>query len=213
MKSLTLPDYAQFGRSGLCSCKWKGDGDRRLSCRPEKHTIWRINGAATERLAPFNYLSFNGNVMHCWTSLAWVPGSHGSHRVTQAGGAILSMFDSLSVRVGIQVGLQRDSLLEKLPTITNVRQKSLLAFRTDYLGQVDLALIPPKGLVPARWLDKPAVITALDAQYTFNALQGMGEEFQGWFPEREGPVTFGSEEARAVIMPVRLSRWTNYEPR
>jgi hypothetical protein len=210
MKTLTLPDYARFGRSGLCSCKWKGDGDG--SCRLEKHTIWRIDGAATERLVPFNYVASNGHVVHCWTSLAWVPGSQGSHRVTQAGREILSLFDSFPV-LGIQVSLQRDSLLERLPTTTKVRQESVLAFRTDYLGQVDLALLPPKGAVSPRWLDKPAVITALDAQYTFNALQGMGEEFQGWFPEGEGPVTFGSEEARAVIMPVRLSRWTNYEPR
>lgn len=212
LKTATLPDYARFATLALCPCPWKGENDN--TCRALVHTIYRFpaNGDVPGRLRGFDYAATNGHVLHLWRREDHLPDPGRTEDATER---ILETFASLLPQEGLEITVDRDAILEVLPTNGKVRARHMVAFRATYAGDAEWALIKPLEDAPDRHEELPpqfqrtAVQTfhCLSARLIWNAFQGMGPILRMWLPMDYGkPSTLEGEGTRAMIMPMRDHR-------
>lgn len=213
------PDYARFAKGGLCPCTWKGEQDN--SCNALRHTIYRIptNGQTPHRLALFHFACTSGIVLHLWRREHHIPQDA---RVEQADERILSMFDGIQPRVGLEAEWSRDEIVLALPAAKTVRAKVVVAFRLRYAGEKAWEIVegaedphdprPParravKYEYPASFATDPShVVTFLNGQLLWNALQGVDATFRMWIPEDPlHHVTIEGDGLRAILSAMRLS--------
>jgi hypothetical protein len=212
------PDFARFAKGGLCPCTWKREQD--YSCNALRHTIYRIptNGQTPHRLAPFHFACTSGTVLHLWRLEHWIPQDA---RVEEADERVLTLFDNVQPRVGLEAEWDRDEIVLALPTHKTVRAKVVVAFRLRYAGEKAWEIVQgaedpndprPPGRQDLAYHYPPAfeahpshVVTFLNGHLLWNALQGVGPTFRMWIPEEWlKPVTIEGDGTRAIVMPMRL---------
>jgi hypothetical protein len=207
------PDYARFAKGGLCPCTWKGHQD--YSCNPLRHTIYRIpaNGQTPHRLALFHFCCTSGIVLHLWRREHYIPQDA---RVEDADEQTLSLFEALQPRVGLEAEWDRDVIVLTLPTAKTVRAKVAVALRLCYAGEKAWEILQGveeskyrdlRYTVPRAFEASPChVVSFLNGQFLWNALQGVGPTFRMWIPEDPlQHVTIEGDGTRAIVMPMRLS--------
>jgi len=209
MKTATLPDYMRFANLGLCPCPWKGETDR--TCRPLIHTIYRFpaNGDVPGRLQGFHYAATNGQALHLWRRDHHLPEVGKTQDATERE---LEMFSSVLPREGIEIMVERDPILQVLPTNAKVRAAHIVAFRASYAGDAEWTLLKPlqdnpllhEELPPQFQRTAMQTLHCLSARLVWNAFQGTGPTLRMWLPMEYGrPVTLEGEGTRALVMPMR----------
>jgi len=205
-----FPDFENFAKSSLCPCPWRGEND--ATCQAFFHTIYRIpeNGQTPQRLAAYHFAGINRHALHLWCREDYLPDGM---TVAQADERTLDKLSSLLPRLGLEMVLARDPLVEILPENPKARARHMLVFRATLAGDVAWHLARPledhpdshEPIPPEFTWSDYQVVHALNGRLLWNALLGIGATFHMWLPEDPyRPVTIEGDSTRALIMPMRL---------
>jgi hypothetical protein len=207
-----FPDFAKYAKQGLCPCPWRGEDDS--TCRPMFHTVYRIpdNGQTPARLAGYHFIAVNRHTMHLWRRDEYTP----QGMTVGEDKEILESLSGIPPRMGLEVLLARDSILDSLPPdVLSFRKGKtihVVAFRLTYAGDFAWHILtsldgnsyrlPP--LPPGFEEPDGQVVHKLSAKLLRDALLGVGLTFRMWLPEDPyGVITIEGDSTRTLIAPVQ----------
>lgn len=205
-----FPDFESFAKSSLCPCPWRGEND--ATCQALFHTVYRIpqNRNTPQRLRAYHFASVNRPAVHFWCREDYLPVGV---PVEEADESTLDTLSNIQPRLGLELALARDPLLEILPQNPKVRARHILLFRYSLAGDVAWHLVKPIEDKPDEYEPIPSefawsdyqVVHGLNGRLLWNALQGVRDQFKMWLPEDpHRPITIEGGSTRALFMGMRL---------